>query len=40
MHFMLEVVLMAKLLGVNAYDQPAVEHGKRLVRQILGEAPP
>lgn len=40
MHFMLEVVLMAELLGINAYDQPAVEHGKVLVRQLLGEAAP
>ena len=28
MHFMLEVVLIADLLGVNAFDQPAVEQGK------------
>ncbi len=37
MHFMLETVIAADLLGVNAFDQPAVEEGKRLARQHLGE---
>ena len=37
MHFMLETVIAADLLGVNAFDQPAVEEGKRLARQRLGE---
>jgi len=40
MHFMLEVVLMADLLGIDPYDQPAVEQGKRLVRELLGEKAP
>jgi glucose-6-phosphate isomerase len=40
MHFMLETVLMAKLLGINAYDQPAVEHGKLLARQLLEKGVP
>ncbi len=35
MHFMLETVAAAKLLGINAYDQPAVEDGKRRARQML-----
>jgi len=37
MHFMLETAIAADLLGVNAFDQPAVEEGKRLARQQLGE---
>ncbi len=28
MHFMLETILTAELLGVNAFDQPTVEQGK------------
>jgi len=35
MHFMLETVLTAHLLGVDAFDQPAVEEGKRLARKHL-----
>jgi glucose-6-phosphate isomerase len=35
MHFMLETVIAAHLLGVDPYDQPAVEEGKRLTRQYL-----
>jgi glucose-6-phosphate isomerase len=37
MHFMLETIIAADLLGVNAFDQPAVEEGKILARQYLGE---
>ena len=37
MHFMLETVIAADLLGVNAFDQPAVEEGKVLARKYLGE---
>lgn len=37
MHFMLETVIAADLLGVNAFDQPAVEEGKVLARTYLGE---
>lgn len=36
MHFMLETVIAADLLGVDAFDQPAVEHGKNLARARLG----
>jgi glucose-6-phosphate isomerase len=35
MHFMLETILAADLLGVDAFDQPAVELGKRLARDYL-----
>ena len=33
--FMLETVVTAHLMGVNAFDQPAVEEGKILTRQYL-----
>ena len=36
-HFMLETVLAADILGVNPYDQPAVEDGKKLARSYLQE---
>ncbi len=35
MHLMLETILTSHLLGVNPYDQPAVEEGKILARNIL-----
>ena len=38
MHFMLETVLTAALLGINAYDQPAVEDGKQRTRDYLAGA--
>jgi glucose-6-phosphate isomerase len=37
MHFMLETMIAAHLWGVDAFDQPAVEQGKVLARQYLGE---
>jgi glucose-6-phosphate isomerase len=37
MHFMLETIIAAHLLGVDPFDQPAVEEGKVLARQYLGE---
>lgn len=37
MHFMLETILAADLLGVDAFDQPAVEEGKVLARRYLQE---
>ena len=37
MHFMLETIIAADLLGVNPFDQPAVEEGKRLARDYLGQ---
>ncbi len=36
MHMMLETILAARLLGVDAFDQPAVELAKGLTRQHLG----
>lgn len=35
MHFMIETVLVAQMLGINAYDQPAVEHVKMLTKQFM-----
>lgn len=35
MHFALEVMLSAQLLGVNAFDQPAIEASKRLTVEYL-----
>ena len=37
MHFMIETILAARLLGVDPFDQPAVEKGKRLTRAYLTE---
>lgn len=35
MHFMLVTILTARLIEVNAFDQPAVEEGKILAKQYL-----
>jgi glucose-6-phosphate isomerase len=35
MHFMIETILAAHLLGVDPFDQPAVELGKKLTRDYL-----
>jgi glucose-6-phosphate isomerase len=35
MHFMLETIVAARLLGVDAFDQPAVEEGKVLAKKYL-----
>jgi glucose-6-phosphate isomerase len=35
MHYMLETILAADLLGVDPFDQPAVELGKRLTKDYL-----
>ena len=35
MHFMLETIIAADLLGVDAFDQPAVDRGKALAREYL-----
>jgi glucose-6-phosphate isomerase len=37
MHFMLETIIAARLLGVDAFDQPAVEEGKVLAKQYLAD---
>lgn len=38
MHFMMETIIAGHMLGLNPFDQPAVEEGKILARQYLGEA--
>ena len=38
MHYMLETILTGYALGVDPFDQPAVEEGKVLAKQYLGEA--
>lgn len=35
MHLTLEVIFTASLLGINPFDQPAVEEGKQLARDYL-----
>jgi glucose-6-phosphate isomerase len=37
MHFMLETIIAADLLGVDPFDQPAVEDGKHLAREYLSQ---
>ncbi len=37
MHFMLETIFTAELLGVNPHDQPSVEYGKNLTKEYLSE---
>jgi glucose-6-phosphate isomerase len=36
MHFMLETIIAAHLIGVDPFDQPAVEEGKVLAKKYLG----
>ena len=38
MHFMLETILTGYALGVDPFDQPAVEEAKLLAKQYLTEA--
>ena len=38
MHYMLETIIAAHLMGVDPYDQPAVEQGKILTKQYLKES--
>ncbi len=37
MHFMLETIIGAHLMGVDAFDQPAVEEGKVLAKKYLSQ---
>ena len=37
MHYMLETMIGARLLGVDAFDQPAVEEGKILAKRYSAE---
>jgi glucose-6-phosphate isomerase len=39
MHYMLETIIAAHLWGVDPFDQPAVEAGKRLAKDYLGRMP-
>ncbi|ALK10560.1 glucose-6-phosphate isomerase [Blastochloris viridis] len=38
MHFMLETIIAAQILGIDAFDQPAVEEGKILAKKYLAES--
>jgi glucose-6-phosphate isomerase len=38
MHTMLETILTGYALGLDPFDQPAVEEGKILAKQYLAEA--
>ncbi len=38
MHYMLETIIAARLLGVDAFDQPAVEEGKVLAKKYLKDS--
>ncbi len=37
MHFMLETIIAANLMGIDPFDQPAVEDGKQRARRYLDE---
>jgi glucose-6-phosphate isomerase len=37
MHFMLETIITGYALGIDPFDQPAVEDGKVLTRKYLSE---
>ena len=37
MHFMLETIIMGRLMGVDPFDQPGVEEGKVLAREYLAK---
>jgi glucose-6-phosphate isomerase len=39
MHFMMETILAGRLLGIDPFDQPAVELAKVLTRERLAEKP-
>jgi glucose-6-phosphate isomerase len=38
MHYMLETMIAGQLLGVDAFDQPAVEEGKILAKRYIAES--
>ncbi len=38
MHFMVETMIMGRLMGVDPFDQPGVEEGKVLARKYLQDA--
>ncbi len=39
MHFMLETILTGYIMGINPYNQPAVEFSKQITRQLLRRLP-
>jgi glucose-6-phosphate isomerase len=39
MHFMLETILTARLVGVDPFDQPAVELTKDITRRRVADLP-
>ena len=39
MHFMIETIVASRLMGVDAFDQPAVEEGKVLAKKYLIATP-
>lgn len=40
MHFMIETILAGRMLGIDPFDQPAVELAKVLTRERLNASPP
>jgi glucose-6-phosphate isomerase len=38
MHYMLETIITARLMGVDPFDQPAVEEGKILAKRYLASS--
>ena len=40
MHFILETILVGYAMGVDPFNQPAVEQSKKLTREYLRETPP
>lgn len=38
MHFMLETIIAGRMLGIDPFDQPAVEEGKILAKKYLAES--
>jgi len=37
MHYMIETILTASLMGIDAFNQPAVEEGKIIARDLMGK---
>ena len=37
MHFILETIITAELIGVDPHNQPSVEYGKNLTREYLSK---
>jgi glucose-6-phosphate isomerase len=38
MHFMLETIIAAGLMDIDAFDQPAVEQGKIIAKKLMSES--